>query len=62
MFEEQYNALAIAVDDIAERIRTLDEVAPGTYKAFAKLSSIAEVDGVPAATEWYLFLFVLMKK
>jgi len=50
MFEEQYNALAIAVDDIAERIRTLDEVAPGTYKAFAKLSSIAEVDGVPAAT------------
>ena len=41
----------MAVDDIAERIRTLDVVAPGTYKAFAKLSSIQEVDGVPSGTE-----------
>lgn len=47
MFEEQYNELAVAVDDIAERIRTLDVPAPGTYKEFAKLSSIKEVDGVP---------------
>ena len=51
MFEEQYNALAIAVDEIAERIRTLGEVAPGTYKEFSKLSSITEVDGIPAATQ-----------
>jgi starvation-inducible DNA-binding protein len=43
MFEEHYTELAIAVDDIAERIRTLDFVAPGTYKEFAKLSSIEEV-------------------
>ncbi len=50
MFEEQYTELATAVDDIAERIRTLGHPAPGTYKAFAELSSIAEVDGVPAAT------------
>lgn len=49
MFEEQYNELAEAVDDIAERIRTLDVVAPGTYKAFAKLSSIDEVEEVPPA-------------
>lgn len=49
MFEEQYTELAQAVDDIAERIRTLDVVAPGTYKAFAKLSSIEEVEDVPAA-------------
>lgn len=49
MFEEQYTELAVAVDDIAERIRTLGVEAPGTYKAFAKLSSIKEVDGVPAA-------------
>lgn len=51
MFEEHYNELALAVDEIAERIRTLGFVAPGTYKAFAKLSSIQEVDDIPAATE-----------
>ena len=51
MFEEQYTELATAVDDIAERIRTLDVAAPGTYKEFAKLSSIKEVDGVPEASE-----------
>ncbi|WP_020681033.1 Dps family protein [Marinobacterium rhizophilum] len=51
MFEEQYNELALAVDDVAERIRTLGAVAPGTYKAYASLSSIKEVDGVPPAVE-----------
>lgn len=51
MFEGQYNDLALAVDEIAERIRTLGFPAPGTYKAFAKLSSIKEDDGVPAATD-----------
>lgn len=51
MFEEHYTELAVAVDDIAERIRTLDVAAPGTYKAFAQLSSIQEVDGVPEAKE-----------
>ncbi|MCW8107991.1 DNA starvation/stationary phase protection protein [Alteromonas ponticola] len=51
MFEEHYTELAEAVDDIAERIRTLDVPAPGTYKAFVELSSIEEVDGVPEATE-----------
>ncbi|MFI2810636.1 MULTISPECIES: Dps family protein [Microbulbifer] len=49
MFEEHYTELAEAVDDIAERIRTLDVEAPGTYKAFAELSSIKEVDSIPAA-------------
>lgn len=51
MFEEHYTELADAVDEIAERIRTLDVHAPGTYKAFAELSSIKEVEGVPAAEE-----------
>lgn len=51
MFEEHYTEMATAVDDIAERIRTLDVAAPGTYKAFAKLSSIEEVEGVPSAAE-----------
>lgn len=49
MFEEHYTELAVAVDDLAERIRTLGVYAPGTYKEFAKLSSISEVDGIPAS-------------
>ena len=51
MFEEHYTELALAVDDIAERIRTLDIPAPGTYKQFAQLSSIEEVEGVPSSGE-----------
>ncbi len=47
MFEEHYTELALAVDEVAERIRTLDVPAPGTYKEFVKLSSIKEVDGIP---------------
>ena len=51
MFEEHYTELATAVDDVAERIRTLDVPAPGTDKSFAELSSIKEVEGVPAAKD-----------
>ena len=49
MFEGQYNELALAVDTIAERIRALGHPAPGSYKDFAKLSSIKEASGVPDA-------------
>ena len=51
MFETQYNELALAVDLIAERIRALGCFAPGTYKEFSALTSIAESNGVPKATE-----------
>ncbi len=51
MFETQYNELALAVDAVAERIRSLGYTAPGTYKAYSKLSSIAETEGVPEATD-----------
>lgn len=51
MFETHYNELALAVDLVAERIRALGHFAPGTYREFTKLSSIPEVDGVPAATD-----------
>jgi starvation-inducible DNA-binding protein len=51
MFETQYNELALAVDEIAERIRTLGEPAPGSYRAFAALTSITEDDVVPTAEE-----------
>ena len=46
MFEGQYTELAVAVDDIAERIRALGFPAPGTYAAYARLSSIKEEEGV----------------
>jgi len=51
MFETQYTELALAVDLIAERIRALGHYAPGTYAAYAKLSSIKEHDGVPSAKD-----------
>jgi starvation-inducible DNA-binding protein len=51
MFEAQYTELAQAVDVIAERIRALGEPAPGSYAAFAKLSSIDEEEDVPTAEE-----------
>jgi starvation-inducible DNA-binding protein len=51
MFEGQYTELAAAVDEVAERIRALGFPAPGTYSQFQELSSIPEVEGVPAAEE-----------
>lgn len=51
MFEQQYTELALAVDMVAERIRALDFPAPGTYREFGKLTSIAESEGVPAAKD-----------
>lgn len=51
MFETQYTELATAVDDIAERIRSLDFFAPGTYREFAKLSTIPESESVPKAQD-----------
>ena len=51
MFEEEYTELAIAVDSIAERIRTLGYPAPGSYSEYAELSSIQETSGVPTAEE-----------
>lgn len=51
MFEQHYNELAIAVDVIAERIRALGELAPGTYREFAGMSSIEEDEEVPTAED-----------
>ncbi|HSG93416.1 MAG TPA: Dps family protein [Methylotenera sp.] len=51
MFETQYKELALAVDLIAERIRALDVHAPGTYRDFAKLTSIKETESVPKAQD-----------
>jgi len=51
MFMQQYTEQWTALDLIAERIRALGFPAPGTYKEFAKLATIKEVDGVPKATD-----------
>lgn len=42
LFEEQYTLLADAVDDLAERIRTLGELAPATFSQFGELATISE--------------------
>jgi starvation-inducible DNA-binding protein len=51
MFETQYTELALAVDAIAERIRSLGVYAPGTYAQFSKLTSIEETVDVPKAQD-----------
>ena len=51
MFETQYTELALAVDLIAESIRALDVLAPGSYSEFTQLSSVEEGAGTPNAQE-----------
>lgn len=51
MFMAQYTEEWTALDSIAERIRALGHYAPGTYREFAKLSSIPEPTRVLSATE-----------
>ncbi len=51
LFETQYTELALAVDEIAERIRALGQYSPGSYAEFAALTTIDEATGRPRATE-----------
>ena len=51
MFMQQYTELWTAMDEIAERIRALGVLAPGSGAAFAKLAAISEADGAPAALD-----------
>jgi starvation-inducible DNA-binding protein len=51
LFETHYTELAVAVDDIAERIRALGVFAPGSYSQFAKLATVTEETGVPASVD-----------
>ncbi|MEN4920449.1 Dps family protein [Achromobacter spanius] len=51
MFMTQYTEEWNALDSVAERIRALGHYAPGTYREYAKLSSIAEPESVPDALE-----------
>jgi len=47
MFMTQYTELWTAVDPIAERIRSLGHVAPGSYAQFSKLSSLKDAPATP---------------
>lgn len=49
MFETHYTEMWTAADEIAERIRTLDVISPGSYSQFAALTSIKEESGAPDA-------------
>ena len=51
LFEAQYTEFATAVDEIAERIRALGIVAPGSYQQFSALTSIKEEIDAPNSNE-----------
>jgi starvation-inducible DNA-binding protein len=51
LFETEYTELALAVDEIAERIRTLGARAPGSYTEYAALANVNEDTGSPKATD-----------
>ena len=42
LFEQHYNDLFLAVDEIAERIKALGKRAPGAYAEFQQLSDIKD--------------------
>lgn len=50
LLEQQYRDIWTALDDIAERIRALGELAPQSAAAFANLTSIKEGDPEKEAT------------
>ncbi len=52
MFETQYTEQWAALDDVAERIRALGFNAPGSYREFAALTSIAEEPGLTDSADW----------
>lgn len=47
MFMAQYTELWNAVDPIAERIRSLGHVAPGSYAEFGKLATVPDAPAKP---------------
>ena len=51
MFEQQYTELALAVDEIAERIRSIGKPAPGSFGEFAALASVKEAKGKRSAKQ-----------
>ncbi|MFZ5718729.1 MAG: Dps family protein [Pseudomonadota bacterium] len=58
LFMTQYTEMWTAIDEIAERVRALGELAPQGYAAFDKLSDIK--DGDPSK-DWQAMLKELIK-
>ena len=56
MFMAQYTEQWTALDLIAERIRALGHLAPGTYKEFTNLASIKEATGALKAVQMVRYL------
>lgn len=48
-FQDLYEELHGATDDIAEQIRQIDAFAPGTLQRMKELSNVAEDDKIPVA-------------
>ncbi len=51
LFEKQYRDLFEKGDELAERIRALGHMSPGTFREFMKLSSIEEDQELPGDAE-----------
>lgn len=45
LFEQQYEALADDIDEIAERVRSLGAVTPGTLTEYLQMATLAEQPG-----------------
>jgi starvation-inducible DNA-binding protein len=51
LFEVEYTELAIAIDEIAERIRSVGAFAPASYSAFMEIGTVTEETGRPDAIQ-----------
>jgi starvation-inducible DNA-binding protein len=49
--EVQYQDMAESIEEIAERIRAIGHIAPGSFEQFKKLSEITEAVELPSAEE-----------
>ena len=54
MLEDQYNMLFKTADEVAERLRALDEKAPASFAQFSKMSSIEEAETMPSTADGML--------
>ncbi len=61
-FEDQYNELFVAVDEIAERIRAKGALAPGGLSKLAEISGIPEIAEDADASEMVKHLLVANEK
>ncbi len=61
-FEEQYEALFEAVDEVAERARALDAHVPGGLRHLAEVAGIEEFKGPSAANDYVAGLIVAHEK